>query len=186
MPDNRLTSLRAALRDPKRWKRWALEALALLGIIVAITFWQNRGLPAGMAPELAGINSEGDVVSLAEMRKAESGLARPTLVVFWATWCPVCRSEEDNIETVARDWPVLSVAMQSGDAEAVDDHIVARRLTVPAVIDDDADIAERWGVKSVPTHFIVDATGKIRFRMVGYASEYGLRARLWWVEQFSE
>ncbi|MDP3031990.1 MAG: protein disulfide oxidoreductase [Rhodocyclaceae bacterium] len=188
MSDSRLTAIRAALRDPKRWKRWAVEALVLLGIIVAITLWQNRGLPEGAAPPLEGIDSDGIAVSLAEMRKdnAREGQRRPTLVVFWATWCPVCRAEEDNIEAVARDWPVLSVAMQSGDAEDVDDHLVARRLTVPAVIDDDADIAELWKVRGVPTHFIVDAAGNIRFRMVGYTSELGLRARLWWVERFPE
>ncbi len=188
MPDTRLNAIRAALRDPKRWKRWGLEALALLGIIIALTLWQNRGLPEGPAPALAGMDSDGIAVSLAEVRKdnTRDGVTRPTLVVFWATWCPVCRAEEDNIEAVARDWPVLSVAMQSGNAEDVDDHLVARRLTVPAVIDDDADIADLWKVRSVPTHFFVDSAGNIRFRMVGYASEFGLRARLWWLEQFPE
>lgn len=180
MSNSRLTAIRAALRDPKRWRRWALEALFLLGIVVAVTLWQNRGLPEGAAPPLAGRNNEGDSVSLVAMQAG----GRPILVAFWATWCPVCRAEEGNIEAVARDWPVLSVAMQSGDAEAVDDHLYGRQLTVPAVIDDDADIAELWRVKSVPTHFIVDAAGNIRFRLVGYASEFGLRARLWWVERF--
>ncbi|MDP1607544.1 MAG: redoxin domain-containing protein [Rhodocyclaceae bacterium] len=176
----RLTAIRAAFSDPKRWKRWALEALLLLGIVVAITLWQNRGLPEGVAPPLVGKNNEGDSVSLAATREG----GRPILVAFWATWCPVCRAEEGNIEAVAKDWPVLSVAMQSGDAETVDDYLHGRRLTVPAVIDDDSDIAELWRVKIVPTHFIVDAAGNIRFRIVGYASEFGLRARLWWVERF--
>ncbi|MDP3038203.1 MAG: redoxin family protein [Rhodocyclaceae bacterium] len=179
MTHPRLIAIRTALRDPKRWKRWALEALLLLGIVVAITLWQNRGLAEGAAPPLAGLRNDGVAVSLAGMQPG-----RPTLVVFWATWCPVCRAEEGNIEAVAKAWPVLSVAMQSGDAEAVDDHLHGRRLSVPAVIDDDGDIAELWRVKSVPTHFIVDTQGIIRFRIVGYASEYGLRARLWWVEKF--
>ena len=35
-----------------------------------------------------------------------------------------------------------------------------------------------------PTHFILDPAGNIRFRVVGYATELGLRARLWFVRHF--
>lgn len=183
MPNNRLAAIRAALRDPKRWKRWSLQALVLILVVIAITLWQNRGLPQGAAPPLKGLRSDGVDVCLAETLKEDSA-RRPTLVVFWGTWCPICRSEEDNIGAVAKDWPVISVALQSGTAEDVSEYLLARRLTLPAVIDDDSDIADLWGVRTVPAHFIVDSAGNIRFRFIGYASEFGLRARLWWVETF--
>jgi hypothetical protein len=41
-----------------------------------------------------------------------------------------------------------------------------------------------WGVRGVPTHFVVDAAGNVRFRVVGYATTWGLKARLWWAETF--
>jgi hypothetical protein len=39
-------------------------------------------------------------------------------------------------------------------------------------------------VRGVPAHFVVDGQGKVRFAVVGYATEWGLRARLFWAERF--
>ena len=167
----------AALRDPKRWKRWALELLVLIALLTGIGIWQNRDLPSGPAPALAGLRNDGVAESL--QQKVDAGKTA-TLVVFWATWCPVCRAEEGNIEAVAQDWTIVSVATQSDDAEAITQYLKQRGLTVPAIVDEDGDLARPWRVRGVPAHFIVDAQGNIRFRIVGYATEWGLRARLWW------
>lgn len=104
----------------------------------------------------------------------------PLLVDFWATWCAACIAEAGNIERVARRWPVVSVAIQSGDAAAVSKHLRERELALPAVVDADGRIAANWRVRGTPTHFIVDAEGNIRFRVVGYATTLGLMLRLWW------
>lgn len=180
----RLSAILAALRDPKRWRRWALELLLLAAIVGAVTVWQNRGLPAGAAPPLAGVRTDGTAVKLGA-GGAAAGNQQAQLVVFWATWCPVCKAEAGNIEDVARDWPVVSVAMQSGDAATVAKYLQANGLKVPAVNDDDGDIAADWRVRGVPTHFILDPAGNIRFRVVGYATEWGLRFRLWWAQNFA-
>lgn len=155
-----------------------LEALLIIAIVVAVQLWQARGLPAGPAPQLAGTLADGRAASLADALKAANG--RPVLVAFWATWCPVCKAEEGNIAAVAHDWPLLSVAMQSGDAAAVARHLKERGLAFDAIVDADGRLAADWKVRGVPTHFIVDGRGIVRFQLVGYATEPGLRARLWW------
>lgn len=172
-----LDSIKTALRDPKRWKRWGIEALIIVAVIAAIATWRNSGLADGPAPPLAGTSTDGSSVKLGPDRTAR-------LVVFWATWCRVCRAEAGNIEAIAQDWPVISVAMQSGDSEEIAAHLYERGLKVPAIADDDSDIADIWGVRVVPTHFVVDAAGNIRFRVVGYTTKWGLRARLWWADSF--
>ena len=48
----------------------------------------------------------------------------------------------------------------------------------------DSRISDDWHVRGVPTHFIVDGAGIVRFRVVGYATTWGLKARLWWAENF--
>lgn len=179
MSSSRLTRLRAALRDPRRWQRWGVEALFLVALVAGITLWQNRGLPEGPAPALAGPRSDGSAVNLSE--KVGSG-DTAQLVVFWASWCGVCRAEAGNVEAVARDWPVISVAMQSGDAAEVAKYLAEKRLKLPAIADDDGDITGPWGVRVVPAHFVIDPAGNIRFRVVGYATEWGLRLRLWWAQ----
>lgn len=175
MSSPRLNRLLAALRDPKRWKRWGIEALILLAVVIGISLWQNRGLPEGPAPALAGFRTDGSAVKAGPAETAR-------LVVFWATWCGVCKAEAGNIEAVAGHWPVISVAMQSGDREEVAKYLAEKRLKVPAIADDDGDITGPWGVRVVPAHFVLDPAGNIRFRVVGYTTEWGLRLRLWWAQ----
>lgn len=156
-----------------------LEALAIIAVIIAVQLWQARGLPEGPAPVLAGVGIDGRPLDLAEVVRDANG--KPVLVVFWATWCPVCKAEDGNLQSVSTDHPVLSVAMQS---ENVAKHMQERQLTFVAVNDPDAALATIWKVRGVPSHFVVDGQGNVRFRVVGYATEWGLRARLWWAERF--
>ena len=174
-------------------RRHMLEALLILALVVVVQLWQSRGLPAGAAPPLSGVRSDGVAISLAGFQKLGAGDApgtpnaagKPVLVVFWATWCGVCKAEESNIVAISRDWPVFSVAMQSGDAAAVNKHLAERGIPYPALVDAEGKQAAAWGIAGVPTHFIVDAAGKVRFRVVGYATTWGLRARLWWAGRFA-
>jgi len=176
-----LPSLMSRFLDPKRWMRWMLEALLIIAIVVAVQLWQARDLPEGPAPQLAGTLVDGRAASLADALKAANG--KPVLVAFWATWCPVCKAEEGNIAAVARDWPTLTIAMQSGDAAAVAKHLKERGLDFPALIDADGRLATAWKVRGVPTHFIVDSRGIVRFQLVGYTTSIGMRARLWWASR---
>jgi thiol-disulfide isomerase/thioredoxin len=177
------SSILAALRDPKRWRTWLFELLLVIVLVSGVTLWQNRGLPEGPAPALAGVRTDGSAI---KVDSGETVVAGQTarLVVFWATWCPVCRAEESNIVAVAEDWPVISVAMQSGSAAEVIAYLRQHDNPLPALIDADGVLAGSWGVRGVPAHFILDPAGNIRFRVVGYATEWGLRARLWWAQRF--
>jgi thiol-disulfide isomerase/thioredoxin len=149
----------------------------VVAVILGAQHIQTRGLPEGAAPPLAGVLTNGQAARM------DMGGA-PTLVAFWATWCPVCTAEEDNIVAVARDRRVISVAMQSGDAATVVKHLKERGIALPVLVDDDGRHAQNWRVRGVPTHFVVDGAGNIRFRVVGYATTWGLKARLWWAETF--
>ncbi len=159
----------------KRWQRRLLEGGLILAVIFGAQYFQTHGLPEGAAPPLAGVLTNGQAAGIG------AGGA-PTLVAFWATWCPVCSTEEDNIVAVARDHRVVSVAMQSGDAATVMKHLKERGIALPVLVDDDGRHAQNWRVRGVPTHFVVDGAGIIRFRVVGYATTWGLRARLWWAQ----
>ena len=176
---SRLSRIRAYLSDPSRWKRWAIEILIVVAIFSGVAYWRAADLPEGPAPQLAGTLADGRAASLAEVLQAAGG--RPVLVAFWATWCPICKAEEGNINAVARDWPTLTVAMQSGERMTVAKHLHERELRFAALVDADGSLARDWRVRGVPTHFIVDGRGVIRYQSVGYATEWGLRARLWWI-----
>jgi len=145
----------------------------LLVLIFGIRAWQQSGTASGPAPALAGELLDGKPVSLAAFA------GRPVLVHFWATWCPICRAEQGSIDALARDVPVITVAMQSGDRDAVVQHLRKEELSFPVLNDPDGVIAAQWGVRAVPASFIVDGAGQIRFLEIGYTTGVGLRLRLW-------
>ena len=121
---------------------------------------------------------DGAVLSLAQWRAAHPG--QPVALHFWAEWCPICKLEEHSISRVSRDWPVLTVAMQSGDVAAVRRTLAQRGLNWPTVIDADGALAARYGFRAVPAFVAIDPAGRISATSVGYTSEIGMRLRLWW------
>ena len=78
------------------------------------------------------------------------------------------------------DWPVLTVAMRSGDAAAVAKALGSRGLDWPTAIDPDGSIAARYGLHGVPALVVVDGRGEIRSVMVGYTTMVGMQLRMWW------
>ncbi|MCK9380446.1 MAG: redoxin domain-containing protein [Sulfuritalea sp.] len=173
-----LSSKLQTLLPKQRWQRWLLEAGLIIAVIGGVQIYQTRGLPEGAAPPLEGLRTDGSLVKVGAGDTA-------TLVAFWATWCPVCAAEEGNIVAVASDYRVISVAMQSGDSAAVAKHLKERGIELPVLVDADGRHAANWHVRGVPTHFVVDGAGNVRFRVVGYATTWGLKARLWWAENFT-
>ena len=177
----RFPQFSVAFQTRPRWQRLLLEAALILAVILGAQYWQTRGLPKGVAPPLAGVLTDGQAIKVGAGGTANRA---PTLVAFWATWCPVCSAEEGNIVAVAKDHRVISVAMQSGDAVTVTKHLQESGIALPALIDADGRHAVNWRESGVPTHFVVDGAGNVRFRVVGYATTWGLKARLWWAETF--
>ncbi|MBI5611502.1 MAG: protein disulfide oxidoreductase [Gammaproteobacteria bacterium] len=157
----------------RRWLRWTVEIALILALIAGVRAWQQSGTVRGPAPALAGVLLDGGAYTLAP------AAGQPVLVHFWATWCPICRAEQSSIETLARDYPIVTVAMQSGDDAEVARYLRAESLSFPVLNDPDGAIATHWGVRGVPASFVVDGAGQIRFVEVGYTTSVGLRLRLW-------
>jgi thiol-disulfide isomerase/thioredoxin len=105
--------------------------------------------------------------------------AGPLVVHFWATWCPVCRLELDNIADLQPEHPVISVAMMSGSDEEIVAYLRDKDVSLPVIPDPQGSIARTWGVSGVPATFVLDEKGMIRFVAIGYTTSLGLRARLW-------
>ena len=164
----------AKISRMKIWRRRAIELLLFVLLIAGIRAWQQRDMPSGVAPPLSGMRLDGSVYAL------PARPAQPVLVHFWATWCAICRVDQDSIAAIARDHPnTITVAMQSGSAAEVAQHLTAQGLHFPVVNDADGRLSAAWGVHAVPASFIIGTDGRIRFVEVGYTTGLGLRLRLW-------
>jgi thiol-disulfide isomerase/thioredoxin len=157
----------------------------VLLVALAVNAWQSRHVPAGSAPGL-----DAPLLAWPEAGDAslQTWLARHrgevVAVHFWATWCPICKASEDNITRLMGDWPIVTVAMQSGDELSVQRHLQKARLPWPTALDPQGTLAKAWGVSAVPATVILDRQGRIAMASMGYTSTLGLRGRLWWVRVF--
>jgi thiol-disulfide isomerase/thioredoxin len=168
-----------------RWRRVGshlLTVLLVLSVVVAVNVWRTRDAPAGMAPPIVGVLASGQQITLDEFRAQHAG--RPVALYFWAEWCPVCRAEAHVVTRVMKDYPVLTIAMQSGSVAEVTQVLQKRELDWPTLVDADGAITRQYGLPGVPGLVLLDKQGMIRFVEVGYTTEIGLRLRLWWAGRF--
>lgn len=157
----------------RRWLSWIRDLALVFIVVLLIQWWQTGSLPSGPAPELAGPMLNGEHLDLKDLR------GKPVLVHFWATWCPICRTEDGSIHDLAKDYQVLSIATNSGDEQEVRQYLEENELDFPVMLDESGVLGNRWGVKGVPSSFVVDSSGEIRSVAVGYTTGIGLRIRLW-------
>lgn len=166
------------MTEAKRWWRtaWSKNLLWLLAIAVVffgIRAWQQQAMPKGMAPPLTGQTIDGRMVSLADYR------GKPVLLYFWASWCRICEFEQGSILSLAKDYPLLTVALRSGNELQLRKYMDEHQFHVTAIVDEFGELASRYGVRGTPSAFFIDADGQIRSIEIGYTSEFGMRIRMW-------
>jgi thiol-disulfide isomerase/thioredoxin len=155
----------------QRIKSWGITLLLAVMVFSALSAWKSKDMLLGPAPVLAGYDLQGQLMTLEPKDE-------PTLIYFWATWCPICGFTISSISSIAEDYPVITVATTSGSEEEITAYLAQKNIRLPVMMDDSGDLGRHWGVTGVPAIFIVDSKGQITHRSLGYASELGLRARL--------
>jgi peroxiredoxin len=97
------------------------------------------------------------------------------LLHFWADWCPHCRKEFVKIQQASdqlkeRGLVILAVNVGQG-REHVLELKQEYRLTIPLLLDDKKEVAEKYGVTGLPTSFFIDHRGKVREKLIGWLTE---------------
>lgn len=105
---------------------------------------------------------------------------KPLLVHFWATWCPVCKIENSTVNSLAKDYQVLTIAVNSGDNGTLKDFMKKNSLEFKTVNDQKGYFSKLYNIQAFPATLIFDKNGNLVFSEVGYTSSPGLRIRLFW------
>jgi len=102
----------------------------------------------------------------------------PLVVHFWTTWCPTCKFEASNIESISHKYNVITVAVNSGSNKDILDYMEENSLDYTVINDSSGILASKFGIEAYPTTFIYDKKGELKFSEVGYSSTLGLQARI--------
>ncbi len=159
-----------------RWIKYSLEFLVIVAIFYAINLYKKQDLVKGSAPTFNEVFLNGKAAKLTDYR------GKAVLIHFWATWCPICSLEQDSIEAISKDNDIITIAMNSGEADKIQSFMTENNLSFPVIIDDDGILSKRYGITGVPTSIIVNPQGIIEYTEIGYTTNWGLRLRLWLAE----
>ena len=97
------------------------------------------------------------------------------LLTYWSTTCRQCQSEMTWFEEFQRTFgderfAVVGIAVDLGGADAVNRFLVNRPINYRVVLGDSA-VAQRQAAASIPTTFILDRSGRVAVRHVGFCSK---------------
>ena len=90
---------------------------------------------------------------------------------FWTTWCPTCRTEMPSMERLHRklsgkDFAMVTVNIKE-TASQVKKFFEEYNLTFTALIDTTGEVSTEFGLRAIPTTFILDKSGQILGRITG-------------------
>jgi peroxiredoxin len=157
----------------KQLYTWLIYLLLFIVVMQAANWWKTRDVQKGNLSQVTGELIDGTQFSIADFA------GEPVLFHFWATWCPICELENGTIQSITQDYTVITIASWSEGESEVKAYMRENQLTFPVMLDNSGKLAQSFGLKGVPTSFILDPNGEIRFVETGYSTEAGLRLRLW-------
>ena len=118
-----------------------------------------------VAPDFSLPTLAGGAVSLSALR------GRVVLLHFWASWCPPCRQEFPELTAMAARHPkqltLLAVDADNSDADGAAHFVATHGIVLPIAIDAKGSVHNRYGIRALPTTYLIDRHGNIVGRIVG-------------------
>ena len=93
-----------------------------------------------------------------------------TILNFWATWCPPCRSEMPELNQFALQYSGkvnfygINLSEESG---VVNNFMYTNGYSIPVLLDSDGAVGSLFRIQYLPTTIVVDRNGVIKFRKSG-------------------
>ena len=138
---------------------------------------QTQRLNAGdKAPDFSLSNLAGERISLSDFA------GKPVLLHFWADWCPHCRAEFPKMQKLNDKYTAANFALLAINVaqelthvqEIVDEY----GLTFPVLLDENSDISKQYGVRGLPTTYVLDQSHRIVRVLIGFTDQEQLEQAL--------
>ncbi len=160
--------------------RVSVRTLLLVGgavavvVVFAVVGLAGKSTPTGRAaPALPTERLAGGDATLASLH------GRPAVVTFWASWCEPCVQEAPAIERFARslNGRGAMVGVNWGDTSVGSARGFIKRYgwSFPNLRDPEETSGQKFGVRVLPTTFVLDGEGRVRGTLRGPQSERSLK-----------
>jgi thiol-disulfide isomerase/thioredoxin len=124
-----------------------------------------RTLTPSAPPSLALPDLSGTAHDIAQYQ------GKVVLVNFWAAWCPPCRREMPSMQRLKEKMSGRPFVILGVDSAEEREEVVAFlrlvKVDFPILLDPDSATTRRWKVFALPTSFLIDRNGKVRYSIAG-------------------
>ncbi len=178
-------------RNQSRFHRLVLGllAVALVGLLATQACTpSSQAVPGGRQEAAVGVNVgelapdftlndlQGNPVALSDFR------GKTVFVNFWATWCPPCRAEMPEIESLYQEYKdrgVVVIGVDIMEAQAqVRQYVQQGGYSWIFVLDTSGKVAVDYRITAIPTSFFIDKDGIIQVVAIGAMTKRAMETKL--------
>jgi len=158
-------------------KKIILESIKFLLIIFIITniisYIRKPELSSNNLPSMTLNTISGKTFT------TSSSIGKPLIVYFWGSWCPVCKLQSPTIDSLSKEYYVISIAVNSGNDIDIKKYMEEKDLHFQTINDSDGNISQSFHIGVFPTTFIYNEKGINTFTDVGLTSLFSLKLKIW-------
>lgn len=119
----------------------------------------------GSAPDFSLQDLDGETHKLSDKQ------GRWVFLHFWASWCGPCRREMPEIQQLithfSDDELAIVMVNTAEDEDAVFSFLAEIGIEAHSLLDADGQVTEVWKPRGLPTSFLIDPDGEVRFQAIG-------------------
>ena len=150
-----------------------LTVLTFIGLLLSTTvFAQDKNLLKGIrvydigeAPNFKLDDIDGEPFELKQTR------GKWVFLHFWASWCGPCKKEMPTIEKLISEIKSDNFKVVMINAAEDDDTIFTFLGNIgiesTSLMDTDGVVTDKYKPRGLPTTFLIDPTGRIRYQAIG-------------------
>ena len=126
------------------------------------------------APDFTLADLQGKTVSLASLK------GRVVVLDFWASWCEPCLNSFPGMKRMVEDFrndPKIRFLFINSWERVADrqknatDFLAAKKYPFEVLLDSQDKVIAAFQVEAIPTQFLIDGRGRIRFKNEGFAGD---------------
>ncbi len=145
-----------------------LSALAVLSAGLAADPRPARANAPSTLPDVSVADAGGGAVSLSRYK------GHVILVDFWASWCLSCKTSFPALDALAREYEPRGVAVLAVNVDErrrdADAFLAEHPHSMTVLFDPKGVAPQAFGVEGMPTSYLIDRTGVVRFTHEGYSA----------------